>query len=114
MSIKMPANPGTPEAIFNALTGELEVDVAGNSNITLSDLQGQYGYLIFSGVLTGNIDVIVPAEDFGRHIYNATTGSFTLTVKASGTTGVAVTQGDKVILRYSTYDADVVAITAEL
>lgn len=115
MSIEMPANPANPETIFNTVTmAELELDVAGNANVTLSDLQAQQSCIVFSGVLTGNIDIIVPAEDKGWDLQNATTGSFTLTVKASGTTGVAITQGKKVRLRYSTYATDVVAWTAEL
>jgi hypothetical protein len=115
MSIEMPANPANPETIFNtAVYGELEVDVAGSADVTLSDLQAQYSCLIFSGVLTGNISVVVPAEDKGYWIENDTTGAYTLTVKASGTTGVDVTQGRRVCLRYSTYATDVVAFTAEL
>lgn len=115
MSIEMPANPSNGETIFNAAVfGELEVDVAGNADVTLSDTQAQYAALVFSGTLTGNISVIVPAENKGWDIQNATSGPYTLTVKKSGGTGVAVTQGKKVRLRYSVYAADVVAWTAEL
>lgn len=116
MSIEMPANPSNPETIFNtAVFGELEIDVSGSADVTLSDLQAQYACLIFSGTLTGNIDVIVPAEDNGWWIENdENSGTYTLTVKKSGGTGVAVTAGKRVYLRYSTYAADVVAFTDEL
>ena len=115
MSIEMPANPSNPETIFNtAVFGELEIDVAGSADVTLSDLQAQYSCLVFSGTLTGNISVIVPAEENGWWIENDTGGAYTMTVKKSGGTGVAVTQGKRVHLRYSTYAADVVAWTAEL
>lgn len=115
MSIEMPANPSNPETLFNiAVFGELEKDVAGNSNVTLSDNEAQYSCIVFSGILTGPIDVIVPSENNNWDMHNATTGAFSLTVKKSGGTGVAITQGDKVRLRYSTYAGDVVAWTAEL
>ena len=115
MSIEMPANPSNPETIFNtAVFGELEIDVAGSADVTLSDLQAQYSCLVFSGTLTGNISVIVPAENKSWWIENATGGAFALTVKKSGGTGVAVTQGKRVRLGYSTYSGDVVAWTAEL
>lgn len=115
MSIEMPANPANPETIFNsAVFGELEIDVAGAADVTLSDLQAQYACLILSGALTDNIDVIVPAEDNGWWVENDTSGAYTVTVKKSGGAGVAVTQGKRAYLRYSTYAADVVAFTAEL
>ena len=111
----MTANPANPQTQFNtSVYGELEKDVAGAADVTLSDLEAQYSCLIFSGILTDNISVIVPAENKAWDVHNATTGAFTLTVKKSAGTGVAVTQGDKVRLRYSTYAGDVVAWTAEL
>ena len=115
MSIEIPENPADPHTIVNRVTmGELEKDVAGGSNVVLTDTEAQYSCLVFSGVLTASIDVVVPSEDKAWDVHNATTGAFTLTVKKSGGTGVAVTQGDKVRLRYSTYAGDVVAWTAEL
>lgn len=116
MSIEMPANPSNPETIFNAAVfGELEIDVSGSADITLTDLQAQYACLILSGTLTDNIDVIVQAEDNGWWIENAEdSGTYTLTVKKSGGTGVAVTAGKRVYLRYSTFAGDVVPWTAEL
>lgn len=115
MSIAIPENPNDGYLLVNRLTmGEEEVDVAGGSNVILTDAQAQNSCLIFSGALTANIDVVVPSEDKAWDIFNDTSGAYTLTVKKSGGTGVAVTQGDKVRLRYSTYEADVVAWTAEL
>lgn len=114
MSIAIPENPSDPHAILNRYFGELEKSVSGGSNVVLDDTEAQYGCLVFSGALTANIDVVVPAENKAWDIHNATSGAYTLTVKKSGGTGVAVTQGDKVRLRYSTYAGDVVAWTAEL
>jgi len=115
MSIAIPENPADAHTLLNRLTmGEVEVSVAGGSNVTLTDQQAQYDCIVFSGALTASIDVIVPAEAKGWDMQNATSGAFTLTIKKSGGTGVAITQGDKVRLRYSPYAGDVVAWTAEL
>ena len=110
MSIAIPENPADAHTLLNRLTmGEVSIDVAGSANVALSDQQAQYDCLVFTGVLTGNIDVLVPAEAKGWDVHNATSGAYTLTVKASGTTGVAVTQGTRVRLRYSPHAADVVS-----
>ena len=46
-----------------------------------------------TGALTGNRNVIVPARNKVYWVWNATTEAFTLTVKTSSGTGIAVTQG---------------------
>jgi outer membrane lipoprotein-sorting protein len=51
-----------------------------------------------TGTLTGNRNIIVPATVQQYWITNATTGSFTLTVKTSAGTGITVVQGDAQIL----------------
>lgn len=115
MALGVQNNSSTPAADVNTIVlGELEKDVAGNSDVTLSEAEANNAFLIFSGALTGNISVIVPAEDKEYLVHNDTSGAYTLTVKKSGGTGVAVTQGDLVRLRYSTYASDVIAVSAEL
>ncbi len=52
----------------------------------------------FGGVLTGNMVIEVPATVQQYWVTNATTGAYTLTIKISGSTGVAVTQGSSAIL----------------
>ena len=49
----------------------------------------------FSGTLTANTVVIIPTTVQQYWIDNATTGSFTLTVRTAGGTGVTVTQGGR-------------------
>lgn len=49
----------------------------------------------FSGTLTANTVVIIPTTVQQYWINNATTGSFTLTVRTAGGTGVTVTQGGR-------------------
>lgn len=115
MSILLAENQTEAYAAVNRLTvGELEKSVAGGSDVVLTDVEAQHDCLIFSGALTASISVIVPSEDKGWDVQNNTSGAFTLTVKKAAGTGVAVTQGKKVRLRYSTVAADVVAWTAEL
>jgi hypothetical protein len=52
----------------------------------------------FSGVLTANMEIIVPNTIQQYWIRNTTTGSYTLTVKTSGGTGVPVVQNGASIL----------------
>lgn len=96
------------------IQGELVKDVAGSANHVLDAVEQEYACIIFTGALTGNIDVVVDAAPNGWQMQNATTGAFTLTVKKSGGTGVAITQGKKVDLRYSTHAGDVVAFGPEV
>lgn len=113
MSIAMGSNPATPETIFNTVTmGYLTKSVAGGANVTLSDVEAQHAVHEYTGLLAANIDVIVPAESKVYLVHNNTSGAYTLTVKTSGGSGVAVTQGKKVVLVCD--GTDVVAWTAEL
>lgn len=81
--------------------GYLPLSVAGAANVTLTIAQYQNGGFKFTGVLTGNIQVITPhvAADAGQiaYIWNATTGAFSLTLIGAIGTGVLVTQGAKAI-----------------
>jgi urease alpha subunit len=82
--------------IVNTLVKDwLEKDVAGASNVTLTEAEARYSQIECSGTITANIDVIVPAEAKTYIIRNTTTatGGETLTVKTTGATGVAVTNG---------------------
>lgn len=81
-----------------AIAGRLSKSVAGSSNVTLTTTEARNAILEFTGLLTGSINVIVPTKAKLYVIYNNTTGSFTLTVKTSGGSGVAVTQGTRSIL----------------
>jgi hypothetical protein len=47
----------------------------------------------FTGVLTGNRNVVVPASTQQYWVFNNTTGAFTLTVKTNAGTGVLIPQG---------------------
>lgn len=72
--------------------------VGGNTDVTLTTAEAANQLLQFTGVLTGNINVIVPTNVATYHVFNNTTGAFTLTVKTAAGTGIAVTQGARAIL----------------
>lgn len=75
--------------------GYVEIDAAGTGDLTPSiTTEANRKVLRLTGILTGNRTVLLPANA-GQEwlIANDTTGSFTLTVKVSGQTGFAITQG---------------------
>ena len=77
MSIALGENPANPprrsQPADDRGTGK---DVSGGSDVVLTDTEAQYHRLIFSGTLTANISVIVPAENKSWWIENATGGAF--------------------------------------
>lgn len=81
-----------------AIAGTLSKSVAGGTDVTLTDEEQRNAVLTLTGLLTGNINVIVAARSKRWLVINNTTGSFTLTVKTSAGTGVIVPQGKRVML----------------
>lgn len=89
-------SPANTEWVQQTLGKLLTKSVAGNSNVTLNAVEAGHGILKFTGALTGNINVIVPASPSRPWIVdNATTGGFTLTVKTAAGTGAICSQGYK-------------------
>ncbi len=74
------------------------VGVAGTGNYTLSGTELNRIAYNFTGVLTGNRVIIVPATVQQYWVSNQTTGAYTLTVKTSAGLGIAVAQGARAIL----------------
>lgn len=97
--------------IGNRIASNVSVDCSGSSNITVSSAQAQNKVHYLTGVLTGNIQYIMPDADGEYIIYNNTSGSFTLKVNdvAAGT-GVTIPQG-KVAYVYINSATDVAAST---
>jgi hypothetical protein len=94
---------------FNA--GYLAKSVAGSANVTLTTnnadpaAESSNRVIEFTGALTGDIHVFVPAVENNYIFFNNTTGSHTLTVAPTGhgSNGVAITQGAHTI-QYCTGD----------
>jgi len=83
--------------VDQAVNGYLSLSVAGNSNVTLTwptgtnvSNQANNPTIQFTGALTGNITVFVPAASRRMFYLNATTGAYTLTVAVVGTPGTTV------------------------
>jgi hypothetical protein len=74
------------------------VNVAGTGNYTLAGAELNRIAYSFTGVLTGNRNVIVPATVQQYWVGNDTTGAYTLEVKTSAGTGVILAQGQRAIL----------------
>lgn len=91
--------------------GYLAKSVAGSANITLStadadpSAESAKKVIEFTGELTGNILVFIPAVENNYIFFNNTTGSFTLTVAPTGhaANGAAIVQGAHTI-QYCTGD----------
>ena len=122
MALGLAANPDNPDVTTNTIVMKfLSKDVAvgsspvGSGNITLTDSEANYAQLEFTGTLVANISVIVPDEAKIYHVSNAiaaTSPQYTLTVKTSGGTGIAVGQGTRAIVgsdgtNVERYSADV-------
>lgn len=76
----------------------LSKSVAGSADVTLTANNGasdeaRNAFESLTGVLTGAINVIVPAQSRGWVVKNGTTGSFGLTFKPAGGTGLVLNQG---------------------
>jgi hypothetical protein len=82
----------------------LSKNVAGAANVLLTVAEANHRVLVFTGALTGNIAVTVPvsSEDDGLFwiVYNNTSGSFTLTFTPATGSGVAVPQGQSMLLTH--------------
>jgi len=76
----------------------LSKSVAGGANVTLTADEQRRLILVFTGALTANINVIVDETPWDWIVFNNTTGAFTLTVKTTAGTGIAVTQGKRATL----------------
>lgn len=74
------------------------IDVSGTGNYVLTGTELNRIAYGFTGTLTGNRNIIVPATVQQYWVNNATTGPYTLTVRPASGSGVVVTQGSRSIL----------------
>ena len=81
--------------VQSAVGGYLSKSITGGT-VTLTDAEASNPVLGFSGTLTSNATVVLPASIKRLWaIYNATAGAYTVTVKLTSGTGVTVAQGKR-------------------
>lgn len=73
------------------------INVAGSGNYVLSGNELNRIAYSFTGVLTGNRNIIVPGTVQQYWVANNTTGPYTLTVKTAAGAGVTINQGARTI-----------------
>lgn len=94
-------------------TGLNTVGVGGGVDVTLTSTQYNTGSIKLTGVITANINVILPwVTGWQKTILNATTGAFTLTVKHTSGTGIVVGSGKTAVLMFD--GTNVVRVTADV
>lgn len=95
--------------IGNRIASHVTANCAGSSNITVSAADAQNYVHNLTGLLTGNIEYIMPDADGAYLINNGTTGSYTVkVVDVHLGTGITIPQG-KSALVYVNADTDVVS-----
>lgn len=72
--------------------------VVGNATVNLTTDDSRSSYIEFTGLLTGNINIVVTLAPWSWQIFNNTTGAFTITIKTLSGTGISVAQGKRAIL----------------
>lgn len=88
------------EVFDKAIAGRLVKDVAGDTDVTLTEAEWHNSAFSFTGALTGDVAVIVPEGTRRFLVHNATTGSFNLTVRGATSTGVVVEPASRVWLEW--------------
>ena len=71
----------------------LTKSVAGASDVVLSATEFDNGTFLFTGALTGNVNVVVPNTARQFVVRNGTSGAFTLSVKTAASAAVAIPSG---------------------
>lgn len=73
------------------------VNVAGTGTYTLTGTELNRVSYKFTGTLTGNRDVVVPATIQQYWVDNQTSGAYTLTIKTASGTGLSISAGQRAI-----------------
>lgn len=97
-------NTTNPENSTSALTGWVPAFSYGTTSftgltsgsVTVGTLDASKDVITLTGLLTANINLVLPAWIKKWDIVNNTTGAFTVTVKTPSGTGVAVSSGSKI------------------
>lgn len=68
------------QVIDKNLGGVLNKDISGGTAVTITDAEAQNNFHILTGVLTANIDYVVPNRGSFYFIWNATTGGHSVNI----------------------------------
>jgi len=86
---------GNLAILEDALTESQSISLS-STDVTMNEAQQLATFLILSGTLTANVNLVSGASRKGWwFVINNTTGSYTVTMKPSGGTGVTVTQSKR-------------------
>jgi hypothetical protein len=102
------------DLLAESIAGAVNLNVAGSGDYTLSTANGaedeaRQAILVLTGLLTGNRNIIVPSSPKNYTVINNTTGAFTVTLKQSAGSGVAlVSAGPTITVCTSTTCVDAV------
>jgi len=105
------------ELLAESIAGAVTLNVAGSGDYTLSTSNGaedqaRQAILILTGTLTGDRNIIVPSSPKNYTVINQTSGSFTVTLKQSGGSGVVIpTTGPTISVCTSTTCVDSIGAT---
>lgn len=104
------------ELIESAISGLVSVATTGGSTTLTAtngaDDQSRHAMIKVTGALVSNATLTIPSKTKHYIIWNATSGSYTVTVKTSGGTGAEIPQGSKVWAMCDGTDTYVVAQSA--
>jgi hypothetical protein len=78
-------------AIIDAALGNVQTISLSSTDVTLNTAQTQVNSIYLTGTLSANVNVIFPAIGRTYYIQNNTTGSFSVTLKITGSGGATVT-----------------------
>lgn len=86
------------DLLEKSVAGHRSISVAGSGTYTLSTAnasedEARYAFITLTGILTGNRTIIIPSQSKTYYFRNATTGSFTITVKTTPGSGVTLSTG---------------------
>lgn len=97
---------GNTAFLQQTVYGLITKDVAGGSTTVLSAAEAGNGILVFTGALTADKDVEVPATTKSWIVINNTTGSFGLTLTTAAGAGVILPGGQAVFAYCDATDVD--------
>jgi hypothetical protein len=111
-------NTGVFQLVEDALAGMVSISLAsGDQTLTIPDgadtaLSARHMMMNLTGTLSANRVVNVPARTKLYLVINGTTGSYTVTVKVTGQTGIEVPQGSAKLLYCNGTDVEEVTAAA--